>query len=86
MYLFLKQPVSQWIASKSSFFKGMFECDLCLGMWAYWILALIFRVTLFEGQYIPVLSEFFVGAFMTFIAHLVRIGWEAKFSVINIGG
>lgn len=86
MFLWLKQPVSQWIASKIPVIKAMFDCDLCLGTWTYWLLAILFNKTLFEGFNIPILSAFFVGVFMTFIAYLVRIGWEVRFTEIHVEG
>jgi len=83
MFLWNKQPLSKFISSKSNFFKEMFECDLCLGVWAFWILALIFGAYAFD-PYIPVFSEFIFGAIMSFFAHLVRIGWQTKFGKIFI--
>ena len=62
------------------------ECDLCLGFWVYTALALWFRFNwLPDVMYIPVLSEALTGGAASFIMHLIRLGWSAKFGVIVVG-
>lgn len=55
--------------------KELRECDLCLGFWVY--LALAPRVDLGFG----VLNRIGWAAVATFVAHLLRLGWEVKFKV-----
>lgn len=68
------------------FLTDLFSCDLCLGVWAYTILAVIFRVDILQGTfpYIPGLSELITGTFVSLIMHLIRVGWEDKFRIYYI--
>jgi hypothetical protein len=83
MFLWHKQPLSGWLGSKSKHIYNLFECDLCLGVWAYSILAIIFNLKLVETG-IPILGEFMLGCVTAFIGHLVRIGWQTQYSVIHM--
>lgn len=70
---------------RSAKFTELFECDFCLGFWVFSLLAWVFGLNLLAPIYIPVLSEATTGLFASFVAHLARLGWEAKFTVVNLG-
>lgn len=73
-----------WQSNK--FLGELFACDLCLGVWIYFFLALLMKVNFFEELCsIPIIFEFFTGASMSFIMHLLTIGWRDKFSTFQIG-
>lgn len=77
MLLWLKAPYSKWL-SRWKFFNEMFSCNLCLGTWVYFILALILRANLFES-YLPVISEGMVGALASFVVWVFEAGWNSYF-------
>jgi len=67
--------------------KKLFTCDLCLGVWVYFSLCGFYRleiVSSFTGIYIPLASEFLTGAIISFVVHLISIGWKFKFSEFKI--
>ena len=66
------------------YLQELFDCDLCSGVWAYFILALIMKINMYESFYVPIVSEILTGASMSFIAHLIALGWKEKFSTIII--
>ena len=69
--------------TQDGFIRRLFECDLCLGTWIYVILALAFRIVIFEDiyGYVPLISEIVTGAVATFGMHLLSLGWKMKFAV-----
>lgn len=76
--------IGTWF-QKGGFLHELFECDLCLGVWTYWILAFFFKMNFLQGVfYVPVLSELITGGVASFLVHLLKIGFEAKFSVIEV--
>ena len=72
--LFPKHP-------RGEFWEKLFGCDLCLGVWIYTGLALIFRIDIVQGSlpYVPFVSELVTGAFTSFVVHLISLGWNEKF-------
>lgn len=60
----------------------LFYCDMCLGFWVFSGLACIFEIDI--GIYVPVLSEFIIGAVTTFVVHIFSVGWNAKFQNLII--
>jgi len=73
------------------FFRGgellgqLLECDFCLGVWVFLLLSAGFRFNLLsEWAYIPILSELITAAVTSFLVHLLRIGWQGKFSAIVV--
>lgn len=62
--------------------KELSECDLCLGFWVYLVLALRRRE---KGPFPP--SEggtLTLAAGSALLAHLLRLGWQAKFGITVI--
>jgi hypothetical protein len=83
---FIQLPLIGRYWKEKRFLGKLFACDLCLGVWIYTLSALLLKVNLFEEfGYIPIVFEFFTGAAMSFIMHLLTIGWRDKFGVIRIG-
>lgn len=82
-----KYPLTKRIQGFSPFFEELFSCDFCLGVWVYFILALIYGFDLFQGYlpYVPIVTEFLGGLVISFVVHLVSIGWRDKFSIMVIG-
>lgn len=63
--------------------KELSECDLCLGFWVY--LGLGFSLREKWADLWPFRVSVLVLATVTsFIAHLLRIGWQTKFGVTVI--
>lgn len=78
-------PIIGKLFREGKFLDELFSCDLCLGVWIYAGLAFIMNMNMVgEYFYIPILSEFITGAIMSFIMHLISVGWEARFSNIII--
>lgn len=87
MFLWNRQPLSKAIGAKWRYFKELFECPLCLGVWTYWALALLLRINIIEvARYIPALSEFLTGTITAFIMWLVWLGWNQAFQAIFVAG
>jgi len=82
-----KYPITQRISNKWEFFSELVSCEFCLGVWVYFILLLIFRVDIFYPYLIYVwgISEFVGGVCLSFLVHLVAIGWRDRFSIIMVG-
>lgn len=57
--------------------KELAECDLCLGFWVY--LALAPRRAF--GLWSDPGERIVLAAFSSLAAHLLRLGWQAKFGV-----
>lgn len=79
IYLWQKFPIPR----KWKFFSDLHECDLCSGVWIYFLAALIFRMdllNLFGLPYFPILNEGVSGGIISFIVHIFSIGWKTKFS------
>ena len=69
---------------KKGFFEKLFECDLCLGVWIYGILALGTGINVEVLPYAMLLSELITGCVSSFLMHLLTLGWKAKFEVVVI--
>ena len=71
---------TQWLWN---FFE---HCDLCLGVWIYFLLGFWFSdvvAFIMPVMYVPVLSQFIAGCAMSFVSHLIRLGWEQRFYNAN---
>ena len=83
LYLFQKFPPAEKIFERWQTTKQLFECDLCLGVWVYGGLSWLLQIYVFSG-YIPVLSELITGAVCAFLMHLISLGWQTKYSIIEV--
>jgi len=67
------------------YLKQLFECDLCLGVWVYFFLTFLFGINYFYNfTYIPIISEFIIGAVTSFLMHLITLGWKEKFTILYL--
>jgi hypothetical protein len=65
------------------FLNDLIECPFCLGVWCYFFLSAVVGVTLFEDIfYVPLLSEIIFGVVMSFVVHLISIGFKERFLTI----
>jgi hypothetical protein len=70
---------------KNPFLSELFLCDYCLGVWIFSVLSWLFQFTLFrEYLYCPFISELATGVIISFIIHLISIGWKEKFDIIVV--
>lgn len=74
--------------SRFEFVKRLFSCDLCLGFWTFSVLAMLMRVEYILVN-IPITGIFLVdcvavGMFTSFITHVFVLGWNSKFSIVEI--
>jgi hypothetical protein len=86
LLIFFGQKFPYFINSKIEFVRKLFECDMCLGFWIYFVLAAFLKVRLFDDVYVyvPLLSEIITGCATSFAMHLLSIGWREKFSTVII--
>lgn len=84
--IFFGQKFPYFANSRFEFIRRLFECDLCLGFWVYFLLSTFLQVRLFEDVYlyVPLVSEIITGCVTSFGMHLVSIGWREKFSTVII--
>jgi hypothetical protein len=78
IYLIQKSPYIKYINWR--FLTELSECSLCLGVWVYFGLSILYKYVWFdELRYIPIFSEFLTGATASFIMWLLSEGWNSKF-------
>lgn len=86
IYLGMQFPLPE-LLQKFHTIKKWHECDLCMGAWVYGILAAVMGMSLMTAlgfSYVPVVSEVVTGGVISFIVHLLSIGWRAKFEVVVV--
>ncbi len=85
IYLIQKFPLTLYISRYWKILRDLVECDLCLGVWVYSLLNLFaFRLTFYSDRS-DWIGEIITGSAISFIMHLISIGWKEKFGVIFIG-
>lgn len=84
IYLIQKFPLTQKLSEKSELLEKLFNCQLCLGVWVYTFLALMFGFYWKSFVYIPVVSELLFGACASFVMWLISLGWNSQFQTIVI--
>ena len=83
IYLVQKFPLTDYLSSKSKFLDELFSCDLCAGVWVYWILGLIFKIRILDVGIFGI-SEFLTACITSFVMYLVSSGWQETFGTIVI--
>lgn len=81
LFLGMKFPLPQFLEEKKTI-KYLHECDLCFGFWVYAVLSWAMQLDLLTASgfhYVPVIAEIVTGGVVTFVMHLLRIGWNARF-------
>ena len=84
-------PIHWFIESRKGLLKEylekLFGCDFCLGTWVYFFLAIVAQQTIIPLNYnifAVIVSYFLTGVISAFVMHLITIGWDAKFRVMEI--
>jgi hypothetical protein len=83
----LGQKFPYFINSKIEIVRKLFECDLCLGVWIYFFLAIGAQMRLFEDLFsyrVPLVGEFLMACVTSFVVHIFSIGWRERFSTVII--
>lgn len=79
-------PLTHYLSSKWVLLEKLFNCRFCLGVWVFWILAILFDMNLLDGTfYVPIFSHLVTGVCMSFIMYLIGMGWNARFQILVIG-
>jgi len=82
IYILQKFPLTFWIAKKWDFLNDLVHCDLCLGVWVYWGLALILGVNITNR--VPIIEELIIGAVTSFVVWVFMEGMSSKFGTIYL--
>ena len=83
MFFVRKFPPAVRLAEKIHF---PIDCDLCLGFWVYLLLAFGFGVSvLYPSPYTPLLDEVVTATTMSLVAHLIKVGWDSDFRIMQVG-
>jgi len=72
---------------EGKFLNTMFSCDLCLGVWVYTLLAILFDINFFGTIMIArteIIGWFLTGASTSFLVHMFLLGWKIKFGIIEL--
>ena len=63
----------------------LLTCGLCGGFILYSVLSVLLgEILLREQFYVPILSQVVTGGLSSLLVHLVSLGWQAQFEVIEI--
>jgi hypothetical protein len=85
IFVWRKSPYSKWIGQKSKFIQELQDCNLCIGFWFYFLLAIIMQVNVFKEFYIIGVSQFLSAVVTAFFFYVLHAGWDALFRDIVIG-
>jgi hypothetical protein len=70
---------------KNKFIRELVDCNFCLGVWVFSVLAWLFHVVLFRDYiYCPVLSQIATGVITSILVYLIGLGWDEQFGKIVI--
>jgi hypothetical protein len=83
---FSKVPLIGNLFGDGKYMDELINCDLCLGFWIYFFLALLMMmdITYECFTYMPVFSEFITALVTSFIMHLIKVGWDAEYKNIVV--
>lgn len=87
MFLWHKAPYQNYMTrlpKVGGFFRELFACELCFGVWIFWVLSFIWQMNLM-GVNLPILSEFLDGIVISFIVWVFTAGWNSLFRNFVIG-
>lgn len=86
IYLGMQVPLPDFL-KKIKTIEYLHGCDLCLGVWVYGFLAFFMQMDLLSAlmfHYVPFVSELVTGGTISFLVHLLTLGWKTKFEVIIV--
>lgn len=72
---------------KSEWFTKLHECDLCSGVWVYFILSFVMGVGLLGAVGLgemPLIDSAITGIVVSWAVHIFTLGWKAKYEVTVI--
>jgi len=69
---------------KIEYLHKLISCDFCLGSWLFFFLSWMFDLQIEGLPNIQILSPFLLGVGISFVVHLISLGWKAKFETIII--
>jgi hypothetical protein len=84
--IYLVQTLPPVQSMKNEYFYKLFNCDLCLGVWLYFVLTVPLQVeitTQFAGVYVPLISEIITAAISSTLVHYVALGWKTKHGIFT---
>jgi hypothetical protein len=85
VFPFQKLPLIGSLWKEDRFLGHLFDCDLCLGFWIYTGINFWFQINfLQEIFYVTIVSEAISGAIVSWIMHLISIGFREKYFTIVI--
>ena len=84
IYIIRKFPLTFWVVRKWDYLNDLVNCDLCLGVWVYWGLALIVGANVINTHYVPIISELITGAVTSFLVWVFVDGMIDKFGTIYL--
>lgn len=85
LLIFLGMSFPPFSESKWEFFKKLWNCDLCAGVWVFTFLSFAMKITILSNYfYIPLVAEIVTGCVTAFLVHLAVLGWKTKFDIVII--
>jgi hypothetical protein len=86
IFVWRKSPYSRWLSKKSTFLKELQDCNLCIGFWFYFILAIVMQINIFTEFYLIVVNQFLSAVVTAFFFYVLHAGWDTLFRNIVITG
>lgn len=62
----------------------LLTCDFCAGCWVFPVLAYIFKINFLTPFYMPWVVEIITGWIAAFLVHLIRLGWNFQYGVLEL--
>jgi hypothetical protein len=89
-----KVVIHAWMAfhlpkfmKKIEWFVELHNCDFCSGIWVYSVLSFFMGMDLLELTgfgYIPIIGAGVTGILVSWLMHLLTLGWKAKYEIVVI--
>ena len=86
IFVWRKSPYSKWIGQKSTFLKDLQACNLCIGFWVYFILAIVMQINILTEFYLIGVSQFLSAVVTATFFYILAAGWDTLFRNIIISG
>jgi len=87
IYLFQSNGITtafkERYTNEDDLLREFVECDLCIGFWVYLILAIFLKSSLTVGLWPKFVENIVLAGFTTLLVHLIRLGWNSKFAIIQ---
>jgi len=84
--LWMKFPLER--LTTIEFIRALHKCDLCSGVWIYFVLAFVFNINILEiliyRNFCIFIDMFITGIFTSFVVNIFSIGFREKYLVVNI--